>query len=105
MGRYLSRDVQESARQQTRKMLRETIGKDWSEGFHRVARAGAFGSALIDEIARTWPSVTVDARDVYVMLLMQDRIVRYMRLYGGAWTRATHDRIARDSARLTASSN
>lgn len=102
---YFTPQDREWARSFARKMLRETIGKDWRTGEARLGVAAAFGSALIRQMAQEWHTLLTDARDVYCYSLMQDRITRYLRLYGGEQMRRTYEREAMKSQALAARNN
>lgn len=105
LGLYFTPQDREWARQFARRMLRETIGKDWREGEARLGVAASFGSALIRQMVNEWDTLLTDARDVYCYSLMQDRITRYLRLYGGEQMRRTYEREAMKSQALAARNN
>lgn len=105
LGLYFTPQDREWARKFARRMLRETIGKDWRTGEARLGIAAAFGSALIRQMVNEWGTLLTDARDVYCYALMQDRITRYLRLYGGEQMRRTYEREAMKSQALAARNN
>lgn len=105
LGLYFTPQDREWARTFARRMLRETIGKDWREGEARLGVAAAFGSALIRQMVNEWHTLLTDARDVYCYSLMQDRITRYLRLYGGEPMRRTYHREAMRSQAAVSGNN
>ena len=99
IGMYLTPSDREWGRRFARRMLRETLGKDWRTGNDKLEHAATFGSALIRQVIQEWDTLTTDARDVYVYLLMNDRISRYLLIYGGPKRRSLWARLARAAER------
>lgn len=96
IGRCLDQCDRDAAKREARHLLRQTIAKSWEEGDARVAKAAAFVDALIDTVAREWSRVLTDCRDAYVMLLMQDRLLRYVSMFGGPKVRRIRDQVRRE---------
>lgn len=99
IGAYLTPEDREWGRRFARRMLRETLGKDWRDGDDKLEHAATFGSALIRQAINEWDTLTTDCRDVYCFLLMNDRIARYLTLFGGSERRGLWAKLARAAER------